>query len=85
MVEGIGIEPSNRIFHPSQKGSFSRPKVFLKKERKCTRAQLLSCVPVFATPWSLQLCNPPGSSVHGISQAGILQWVASLWEMGYPF
>ena len=21
-------------------------------------------------------CNPPGSSVHGISQAGILEWVA---------
>ena len=24
----------------------------------------------FATPWS-----PPGSSVHGILQAGILEWV----------
>ena len=21
-------------------------------------------------------CNPPGSSVHGIFQAGILEWVA---------
>ena len=21
-------------------------------------------------------CSPPGSSVHGISQAGILEWVA---------
>ena len=25
------------------------------------------------TPWTA--CSPPGSSVHGISQAGILEWV----------
>ena len=24
-------------------------------------------------------CSPPGSSVHGILQAGILEWVAILW------
>ena len=29
--------------------------------------------PTFVTPMD---CNPPGSSVHGISQARILQWVA---------
>ena len=28
----------------------------------------------FATPWT---CSPPGSSLHGISQARILEWVAS--------
>ena len=35
----------------------------------CVRAQ--SCF--FATPWTV--C-PPGSSVHGILQAKILEWVA---------
>ena len=27
----------------------------------------------FATPWT---CSPSGSSIHGISQARILKWVA---------
>ena len=27
-------------------------------------------------------CNPPGSSVHGISQARILEWVASSFSRG---
>ena len=36
-------------------------------------AQLLSRVRPFAVPWD---CSPPGSSVHGISQARILEWVA---------
>ena len=43
---------------------------FLKKES-------LSCVPLFATPWSL-----PGSSVHGISQVRILKWVAISFSRG---
>ena len=28
------------------------------------------------TLWNLMDCNPPGSSVHGISQTRILEWVA---------
>ena len=43
---------------------------FLKKES-------LSCVPLFATPWSL-----PGSSVHGISQVRILKWVVISFSRG---
>ena len=37
-----------------------------------------SCVRLFVTLWSLTLCDcsPPGSSVHGILQARILEWVA---------
>ena len=27
-------------------------------------------------------CNPPGSSVHGISQARILEWVAIFFSRG---
>ena len=42
----------------------------VKKERK---VKLLSRVQLFATPWTVAL---PGSSVRGIFQARILEWVA---------
>ena len=29
-------------------------------------------------------CSPPGSSVHGISQAGILRWVAISYSRDLP-
>ena len=35
--------------------------------------------PTLATPWS---CSPPGSSVHGISEARILEWVATSSSRG---
>ena len=42
----------------------------LKKNLCCA---MLSCIQLFATPW---MQSPPGSSVHGILQARILEWVA---------
>ena len=39
----------------------------------CVHAQSLSCV---------RLCDPPGSSLHEISQARILQWVAIFFSRG---
>ena len=36
------------------------------------KVKSLSCVRLFATRG---LCSPPSSSVHGILQAGILEWV----------
>ena len=45
------------------------------------KSQLLDCirlVGLFATPWT----NPPCSSVHGISQARLLEWVAILFFRG---
>ena len=39
---------------------------------------LLSCV-WFHDPVD---CSPPGSSVHGISQARILEWIATSFSMG---
>ena len=38
------------------------------------QASMLSCVRLFVTPWTV--CSPPGSSVHGIFQARILEWGA---------
>ena len=39
--------------------------------------KLLSCVQLFCNPM-----GPPGSSVHGISQARILEWVAISFSRG---
>ena len=40
---------------------------------------LLSHVQLLATPWTIAHCSLPGSSIHGVLQARILEWVA------YPF
>ena len=45
------------------------------------RACLFSHVQLFGTPPGV-LCSPPGSSVHGISQARILEWVAISFSRG---
>ena len=39
----------------------------------CVHTQLLSQPPTLCDPVD---CSPPGSSVHGFSQAGILEWIA---------
>ena len=38
-----------------------------------------SVVSDFATPWA---CSPPGSSVHGIFQARMMEWVAISYSEG---
>ena len=50
-----------------------------KKNSVCMQAQLLGHVQLFATPWTGRL---PGSSVHGIFQARILEWVATSYSRG---
>ena len=39
-----------------------------------------SCVWLFGTPWTV--CSPPGSSVHGILKARILEWIAIHFSRG---
>ena len=41
--------------------------------------QLLSCVWLFCDPMD---CSPPDSTVHGISQARILEWIAISFSVG---
>ena len=36
------------------------------------------------TPCKTMDCSPPGSSVHGVLQARILQWVAISFSRGSP-
>ena len=40
------------------------------------------CVQLCLTLWDPMECSPPGSSVHGISQARILEWVAVSFSRG---
>ena len=42
---------------------------------------MLSCLVVWNSSWSMD-CSPPRSSVHGISQARILEWVAISFSKG---
>ena len=44
------------------------------------RAWWLSCDQLFCNPVDY---SPPGSSVHRISQANLLEWVAILFSRGY--
>ena len=44
-----------------------------KYAQACMPAQSLSCVQLFFDPMD---CNPSGSSVYGILQARILEWIA---------
>ena len=82
MEWGRGLEPFWMAIHVEN--------LYVFVERKTNRAWLLlcllACVHLFfcfhsAAKPCLTLCDPvdcspPGSSVHGISQAGILVWVA---------
>ena len=46
---------------------------------ECTHAKSLQSYPTLCNPLD---CSPPGSSVHGILQARILEWVAMLSSRG---
>ena len=43
--------------------------------------EFLILVRLFVTPWT---CSPPGSSVHGILQARILEWVVISFSRDLP-
>ena len=40
------------------------------------------CIQLYLTLCNHMDCNPPGSSVRGIFQARILEWVAISWSRG---
>ena len=42
------------------------------------------CAQSCPTLCDLMDCSPPDSSLHGISQAGILEWVAISYSRGLP-
>jgi len=73
-AKGNSVGGKNRRFNKNQ---CSRCWNNIQMKEACMRAELLSHVRLFVTPWSL-----PSSSVQGISQARILQWVAMPFSRG---
>ena len=69
--------PRRRLSHTEVSSKEDLPREPLSYILCC--AQLLSCVQLFVSPLD---CSPPGSSVHGILQARILEWVAMLSSRG---
>ena len=54
-------------------------KIYSQSHSVLCSAQSLQSHPTLHNPMD---CNPPGSSVHGILQARILEWVAMLSSRG---
>ena len=63
---------------PNTKQAFTK-KTCLFSNYDATLGKLVSRVWLFCDPMD---CSPPGSSVRGISQARILEWVASSFSRG---
>ena len=53
----------------------------VRTEQYCLKMQALVAQPCPALCQPMD-CSPPGSSVHGIPQVGILQWVAIPFSRG---
>ena len=68
-VSCISISPCTRF--PLSR--FSLITVFPSPSPMCMRAKSLQSYPTLCDPRD---CSPPGSSLHGILQARILEWVA---------
>ena len=67
------------VEHASQ--TKSKGKVEMRWDVTMLCSQSLSHSPLFVTPWSV--CSLPDSSVHGILQARILEWVAISFSSYY--
>ena len=48
--------------------------------RMCVCAKLIQSCPILCDPMD---CNPPGSSVHGLLQVKIMEWIAMPSSMGW--
>ena len=78
-VDLVRLERLAKEMGPREKGEMS----WLSKGRTCAGRAV--CVSRSVMSDSLQhYCLPPGSSVHGIFQARILEWVAMSYSRGFP-
>ena len=77
----IGQSPSyfNKESWLPGRSPFFIPKIWVEGVLKWSEVKSLSCVRLFVTPWTVSL---PGSSVHGILQARLLEWVAISFSRG---
>ena len=74
---------------PKNGTSFISRQLYVQKEKKKKNSSLLDCCSWFCLVAKSYLtlcdpkdCSPPGSSVHRISQARILEWVAISFSRG---
>ena len=63
-----------------KKGNLELSNVFTLYDHKSLAGSLQSC-PTLGDPMN---CSPPGSSVHGILQARILEWIAIPFSRDLP-
>ena len=75
----VGLSKVSKVFlFPGQSQSISTwaeaPRRTFTEHTSPPRVLSRSVVSDSVTPWTV--CSPPGSSVHGILQARILEWVA---------
>ena len=81
-------EKSGRSFKGTRFGVFQPSWLFFSgfcpqnTPNRLWKWKSLSCVWLLGTPWTVDHCDPPGSSVHGILQARIQEWVAILFSRG---
>ena len=83
IVHGVAKESdttqqlNNNMTHPKTikklKNKFQKEVTYLPAIKRFVHAQSLQLCPTVCNPMD---CNPQGSSVHGILQARILEWVA---------
>ena len=70
---GSGLQAHPRYKYLVSRRCLDFPELWFPHEEMCVCANSLhSCL----TPCNPMDCSPPGSSVHGILQARILEWVA---------
>ena len=72
-------EPSGLLSMGSQRVGHDWSDLAAAAAAVCVRAKSLQSCP---TLWDPMDCKPPGSSVHGILQAKILEWVAISFSRG---
>ena len=68
------LQENEMLFLTSQEDSF------LEKKSQVTQVLVAQSCPTLCDPMD---CSPPGSSVHGIFQARILEWVAISFSRGF--
>ena len=84
MDSSVKIRPNYGLFDPAF-FNFSGIKCEIGQMKSCYMTELLSVVDYsLSCVWLCDLvgCSPPGSPVHGVSQARILEWVAVSFSRG---
>ena len=74
----VGMQELGITGHDSQWSVASSLGFLFHKDTMCCCLLVKSCL----TLWDPMYCSPPGSSIHGISQERILEWVATSFSRG---